>query len=97
MFILIKEESLLKVVGAATLQNRDTYQLLGSDNLKEMKEELKCERSPTLSMVQPTSVWKSGLITGKRLQKTRPVWSFYFKNVKTAKRPVNMKWCFVGP
>jgi hypothetical protein len=40
MFISQKEESLLKVAGAATLKKQETYQLSGSNNVEEIKEEL---------------------------------------------------------
>ena len=55
MFISLEEENFLKVTAeAATLKNRQTYTLPRSDDIEVMKEDLKRERAPTLSVVEPT-------------------------------------------
>ena len=54
MFISQKEEMLLKVAAPATLKNRETYNLPGSDAIEEIKEDMKRERAPTVSVVEPT-------------------------------------------
>ncbi|KAF8155394.1 hypothetical protein B0H34DRAFT_849557 [Crassisporium funariophilum] len=54
MFISLKEENFLKVAEAATLKNRQTYTLPGSDDIEAIKEDMKRERAPTVSVVEPT-------------------------------------------
>jgi len=53
MFISQKEEGFLKIGEAATLNNRQTYTLPDSDGIEEIKEDMKRERAPTLSVVEP--------------------------------------------
>ena len=53
MFISQKEENLMKVAAPATLKNRETYILPGSDAIEEIKEDMKRERAPTVSVVEP--------------------------------------------
>jgi len=48
MFISQKEEGFLKIGEAATLNNRQD-----SDGIEEIKEDMKRERAPTLSIVEP--------------------------------------------
>ena len=54
MFISQKEENWLKVAAPATLKNREIYTLPGSDSIEEIKEDMKRERSMTLSVVEPS-------------------------------------------
>jgi len=54
MFISQKGESFPKVGAAATLNNRDTYGLPDSDGIEEIKADLKRERAPTMSIVEPS-------------------------------------------
>ena len=54
MFISQKEESFLKIAVAATLNNQDIYGLPDSDGIEEIREEVKRERAPTVSIVEPS-------------------------------------------
>ncbi|EDR04033.1 uncharacterized protein LACBIDRAFT_330971 [Laccaria bicolor S238N-H82] len=67
MFISLKEENFMKIAEAATLKNRQTYTLPGSDDIEVLKEDLKRERAPTVSVVGPTGK--------KRRHVTRCDWS----------------------
>jgi len=53
MFISQREEGFLKISKAATLNNRQTYTLLDSDGIEEIKDDMKRERAPTVSIVEP--------------------------------------------
>jgi hypothetical protein len=53
MFISQKEDGFLKIVEAVTLNNRQTYTLPDSDGIEEIKEDMKRERVPTVSVVEP--------------------------------------------
>ena len=53
MFISQKEEGFLKIGEAATLDYRQTYTLPDSDGIEEIKEDMKRERAPTVSVVEP--------------------------------------------
>ena len=60
MFISQKEEGFLKIGEAATLDYRQTYTLLDSDGIEEIKEDMKRERAPMVSIVEPAEKrrWK---------------------------------------
>ena len=60
MFISQKEEGFLKIGKATTLDYRETYTLPDSDGIEEIKEDVKRERAPTVSVVEPAEKrrWK---------------------------------------
>jgi hypothetical protein len=53
MFISQKGEGFLKISEAAPLNNRQTYTLPDSDGIEGIKEDMKKERAPTVSVVEP--------------------------------------------
>jgi hypothetical protein len=54
MFVSSAEEAFMKILPATKKAHREEYGLQNSDGIEEIKEEIKRDRAPTLSVVEPT-------------------------------------------
>ena len=53
MFVHSDEEAFLKISQAATREYRELHHLQNSDEIEEVKEELKQERAATVTVIEP--------------------------------------------